>query len=200
MKSALRRGTYGSLNLYFQSNLQEISGNGPAQILLGFCTLPSPGIPLANSPNANPEEYVDDGCNILSSTLPGGNYAGYNLGGTTIHETGHWLGLLHTFQGQTCSPTDFGDYVADTPQQSIPTEGCPEVEVDSCPTSGVAAGWDGNLAEGETGASPYGPSGYSGTGNQRNYMDYSSDVCYEGFTGGQGARIVNLVGLYRTGR
>ena len=32
-----------------------------------------------------------------------------------------WNGLLHTFEGETCSEDDFGDYVADTPQQRIST-------------------------------------------------------------------------------
>jgi hypothetical protein len=39
-----------------------------------------------------------------------------------------------------------------------------------------------------------------GVGNEHDYMDCSSDVRYEGFTGGQGVRMVNLVGLYQTGR
>jgi hypothetical protein len=43
MKSALRQGTYRSLNLYFQSNMQEVNGNRPAQILLGVLHAPDPG-------------------------------------------------------------------------------------------------------------------------------------------------------------
>jgi Pregnancy-associated plasma protein-A len=122
MKQALREGTYQSLNIYFQSQLRDNSGSsGTGTTLLGFCTLPSAGITAATDPG----NYANDGCNILSATLPGGTYAGYNLGGTAVHEVGHFLGLLHTFQGETCGEGDFGDFVADTPQQKVATEGCP---------------------------------------------------------------------------
>jgi hypothetical protein len=120
MKSTLRRGTYSSLNIYYQSQLQATAntpGITPGDTLLGFCSLPSAGV-TATTPV---DDYVVDGCNILSGTMPGGNYGGYNLGGTTVHEVGHWNGLLHTFNGGTCNVADFGDYVADTPQEAIST-------------------------------------------------------------------------------
>jgi hypothetical protein len=31
-------------------------------------------------------------------TFPNGPYNGYNLGNTVVHEVGHWMGLLHTFE------------------------------------------------------------------------------------------------------
>ena len=196
MKTTLRRGTYETLNIYFQSSLQAITGPSAGSTLLGFCTLPSAGI----TPLTVPEEYIEDGCNILSSTLPSGSYANYNLGGTTVHESGHWLGLLHTFNGETCSPTDFGDFVADTPQQRVAMSGCPSLPADTCPLSGIVPNWVGS--EGQE-LNPYGPSGYGGPEGldmKENFMDYSSDVCYRAFTGGQGARMVNIWGLYREGR
>lgn len=40
MKSALREGTYDTLNIYFQTNLSS-TDMAPGTILLGFCTLPT---------------------------------------------------------------------------------------------------------------------------------------------------------------
>ncbi|ETN36334.1 uncharacterized protein HMPREF1541_08611 [Cyphellophora europaea CBS 101466] len=196
MKRALRQGAYDSLNVYFQSNLKSNGDDGlPAgATLLGLCTLPVTGVSAVTAP----ARYVRDGCNVLSGTMPGGRMNGYNLGATAAHEMGHWLGLLHTFEDETCDAASWGDYVADTPQQAVPTEGCPaRGSQDSCPNSGVAEGWSGLPGQGPN---PYGPQGYSGVDNTRNYMDYSSDVCYEGWTAGQGARVVNAWKLWREGR
>jgi hypothetical protein len=120
MKTALRQGTYSSLNVYFQSELQSAPGTPgvPAgSVLLGYCSLPSAGI----TPKTPTSAYVLDGCNILSATMPGGTFQQYNLGGTAVHEIGHWNGLLHPFQDNTCAPYDYGDYVADTPQELTST-------------------------------------------------------------------------------
>ncbi|PSK58600.1 extracellular metalloprotease-4 [Elsinoe australis] len=114
MKTSLRRGDYGTLNLYFLSNL----GGG----LLGWCTFPSASAALVN-----------DGCVNLASSMPGGSATNFNLGLTAVHEVGHWFGAYHVFQGSACSGS--GDFVSDTPIQSTATSGCP-VGKDSCP--GVA--------------------------------------------------------------
>jgi len=132
MKSALRRGTYSTLNIYYQSQLQagpNTPGIPVGSTLLGFCTLPVAGVTAATPPDA----YVIDGCNLLSGTMPSGNMAGYNLGGTTAHEVGHWNGMLHTFNDNTCDPDNFGDYVADTPQEMTSTSTFSAL-LTSCPT------------------------------------------------------------------
>lgn len=225
MKRALRRGTYRTLNIYFQTNLSvsdpsgvnsrdattsntlasyhdtsinnnhdqhndNNSGNNNNKInnkspgassstsssgqpnLLGFCTLPNPNI-NSTSPV---EDYITDGCNILAATMPGGSIAHYNRGGTTVHEVGHWHGLLHTFQDQTCSPDSQGDYIADTPQQSIPTDGCPAAGTkDSCPD-------------------------LPGLDAISNFMDYSSDDCYQNFTSDQAGRMRKMWETMREGK
>ncbi|CAJ2502048.1 Uu.00g049010.m01.CDS01 [Anthostomella pinea] len=153
MKKTLRKGDYSALNLYF---LKSLGGN------LGYCYFPAA---VSSGSNA----YYQDGCSILSSTVPGGSETGYNLGGTVVHEVGHWFGLFHTFQGSSCSGS--GDSVADTPQQLSATSGCPTTR-DSCP----------NVA----GVDPI-----------HNYMDYSTDVCYEEFTAGQKTRMLNMWSQYR---
>lgn len=168
MKQALRQGNYSTINLYFQSDLAE--EGSPGQTTLGFCTMPTYGITTQTDPSA----YVTDGCNVLASTMPGGAYEWYNLGMSAVHETGHWLGLMHVFQDNTCDSSDPGDYIADTPQQSIASSGCP-VSQDSCPNS-------------------------PGDDAVHNYMDYSQDSCYEGFSFGQRQRMIGMFDYLRKGR
>ncbi len=91
----------------------------------------------------------------------------FSLGKTATHEAGHWLGLLHTFQGG-CN--DKGDYVADTPDERYPASGCP-VGLDTCPAPG--------------------------TDPVRNYMDYSYDSCYDQFTAGQADRMQDFYSYFR---
>jgi len=108
-----------------------------------------------------------DGIRVNFDSLPGGSIIHYNEGGTVAHETGHWLGLFHTFQGG-CTTTN--DQVDDTPAQATPTTGCPAIR-DSCPTQGM---------------DPI-----------HNYMDYSWDSCYQEFTAGQGERAGTMWAAYR---
>ncbi|KAH7392919.1 hypothetical protein BKA66DRAFT_411802 [Pyrenochaeta sp. MPI-SDFR-AT-0127] len=164
MKKTLRQGTYRTLNLYFQTDL--VGG------VLGRCTLPSA---IANGKD-DPTVYFNDGCNINAHTMPGGAMNGYNRGKTAVHETGHWLGLLHTFEGYTCDGP--GDYIDDTPMESTATEGCPtEPAKRSCPDQQKAEEVD-----------PI-----------HNYMDYSIDECYEGFTNLQVERMKNMWSMFRDG-
>lgn len=176
MKSVLRKGNYSTLNVYFHTDLQDSAQgasramSSPGDRVLGFCTLPDPSISGA-SPRA---AYIKDGCNVLAHTMTGGPLAHYNEGGTAIHEIGHWNGLLHIFEGESCSPDNDGDFLEDTPQQSMPTEGCPP-EKNSCPDR-------------------------PGVDAIHNYMDYSSDDCYESFTPGQLARMRYMWSAMREGK
>ncbi|KFY01448.1 hypothetical protein V490_00910 [Pseudogymnoascus sp. VKM F-3557] len=154
MKKSLRKGTYKDLNIYF---MYAIGGN------LGYCYFPTSAATGSN-------DFYLDGCSILYSTAPGGSETNYNLGKTVTHEVGHWMGLFHTFQGNSC--TGSGDSIADTPQQLSASSGCPTGR-DSCPN---AAGLD-----------PI-----------HNYMDYSIDSCYESFTAGQNTRMLSMWNTYRT--
>ncbi|MFM7839326.1 MAG: M43 family zinc metalloprotease [Chitinophagaceae bacterium] len=89
--------------------------------------------------------------------------APYSKGRTAVHEIGHWMGLKHIWGDQYCGD----DGVDDTPQQSVPTRGCPSASV------------YGNCTNAQ----------------QRlmfnNYMDLTNDDCLNMFTLGQRERIRN---------
>lgn len=121
MKTALRRGNYSSLNIYFQSQLSSDPSSPATTQFLGFSQLPY---------YKARDDYVLDGCNVHAGSMPGGFLEMNNLGKTAIHETGHWFGLLHTFHGNSCEGE--GDLIDDTRQEKTSTSGCP-VEKNSCP-------------------------------------------------------------------
>lgn len=130
--------------------------------ILGYATFPG-GSPEVDGVVMGPDFFgSNDAAGVF---LPGT----YNLGRTTTHEVGHYLGLLHTFQGGCNGP---GDQVADTPPQGQPNYGCPITPPDTC------AGGADDLIE--------------------NYMDYSDDVCMDMFTAGQNARMQAVLGGIRS--
>ncbi|KAF2182792.1 hypothetical protein K469DRAFT_728400 [Zopfia rhizophila CBS 207.26] len=164
MKKALRQGTYSMLNIYFQT---ELSGG-----VFGQCTLPS----SVGNGNGNPSVYANDGCNVNVNTMSEGSMDGYNKGKTAVHEAGHWLGLLYTFEGYSCDGP--GDNIEDTPQESQSTEGCPTFPSKrSCPD--LSSGLEDPIY---------------------NYMDYSIDSCYTGFTPRQHDRMHYMFNMFRDGR
>lgn len=87
----------------------------------------------------------------------------YNLGRTTTHEVGHWLGLIHTWGTRSCGT----DYCDDTPraENSNNTQdlSCKEV-ISFC-------------------------DGYASRNMIENYMDYSPDRCMSIFTNDQKRRM-----------
>jgi hypothetical protein len=109
MKGNLRVGGSNALNLY--TTLIDGQQLGWAIFpILGTGT-PGGGVP------------VEDGVVVRYESMPGGALAPYNEGDTAVHETGHWLGLLHTFEGFSCGGA--GDMIDDTPEQAEPGYGCP---------------------------------------------------------------------------
>jgi hypothetical protein len=153
MKEFLRRGDSDDLNIY---TLNITDGN------LGWATFPSS---YASQP-------LMDGVVLLHSTLPGGSAAPYNLGDYLVHETGHWMGLYHTFQGGCAtSGTTGGDLISDTPAERSPAFGCP-VGRDSCTRL--------------VGRDPI-----------ENYMDFTDDSCMDRFTAGQASRMNAQFTTYR---
>jgi hypothetical protein len=147
-KAATHAGDAQTLNVW--------TTDGPSY--LGFATFPSW---YKRSPQL-------DGIVLDYKSFPGGTYGSqYSLGKTATHEAGHWLGLLHTFQG-ACNAK--GDYVDDTPAEATPTSGCPAGK-DTCSAPG--------------------------TDPIHNYMDYSYDSCYDQFTAGQAKRMRDQYSWFR---
>lgn len=146
----LRQGGPGTLNLFTAAVGAQ---------MLGFSSFPQ-------SYRTQPEQ---DGVVVDYRTLPGGQFEHFNRGYTAVHETGHWLGLFHTFENG-CRPP--GDGVDDTPYEAVPTQGCPTFK-DTCPD-------------------PPRPDPI------HNFMDYGNDTCMREFTPGQGLRIRAMWAAYRT--
>ena len=143
MKRKLHVGNARTLNLY-------LNGGGPRNNpVLGWARFPWQ---YASAP------YLD-GVSVNIQSLPGGRATGYNLGDTLIHETGHWLGLFHTFEGGCNEP---GDLVPDTAAEAEPSFFC-QTTRNTCPAAGLDP--------------------------VRNFMDYSQDACMNMFTAGQVRRM-----------
>jgi hypothetical protein len=159
MKRALRKGSYSDLNVYTTAQTDST---------LGWATMPTK---VGN-------EISFDGVVIDYPTMPGGAFWPYNEGHTLTHETGHWLGLAHTFQGGCAVDPALGDEIADTPAEREGNFGCPSDRTNSC------AGNVGALV----GRDPI-----------HNYMDYVDDGCMDSFTADQGTRMRRMFSLYRSG-
>jgi hypothetical protein len=151
-KRALHRGGNSSLNLY-------INGGGSRRDpVLGWSRFPWQ---YHRTPRL-------DSVSVNVAAMPGGSARRYNLGDTVIHETGHWMGLFHTFQGGCSAP---GDGVGDTPYEGTPSFYC-DTASDTCPTQ-------------------------PGTDPVHNFMDYSYDSCMNSFTPGQVARMDSAFARFR---
>ena len=167
----------------------DASGSG----ILGYAQFPTSG------------SMADDG--VFINAISWGNNPcytapGYNLGRSAVHETGHYLGLLHIWgdDGTACTGDDFKSLtsvgsscnlpaglfnpvgqgntasdIGDTPNQSSETLDCPSgIVTDSCSSTPP-----GKMYE--------------------DYMDYTQDACYSMFTKKQVERMEWILDNCRSG-
>ncbi len=167
MERRLHRGGGRTLNIY----LNGVHERGA--LILGHARFPWQ---YARSPRL-------DGIVINVASLSGGRAVGYNLGDTVIHESGHWLGLFHTFEGGCDGP---GDYVADTAPEASPSFRCDKTR-DTCPTPVPPN------------AQPGDPPPPAVPDPVTNFMDYSYDRCMDNFTPDQRTPMVTAFLRYRVG-
>ena len=140
--------------------------------LLGYSSFP------VGSPENPGGPLNQQGVTVLAESLPGGSAAPFNLGGTLVHEAGHFFWLRHIWGDANCG-NDFPSTptLDDTPAQSGPTAGCPS----GAANAGCAA-------------SPNPPGKM-----YQNYMDYTDDACYSLFTNGQNLRSYQAVNTFMPG-
>ncbi|MBX2814400.1 MAG: hypothetical protein KTR24_00315 [Saprospiraceae bacterium] len=158
----------GYLNIF----VSDVAPTGVASDVIGVSVLPGSangdGFWVKASVFGAPGQSCFSGAILNSST-------NYGMGKTAVHEAGHYLGLLHTFNG-ACgdadqnppTPTGVSLTIDDTPAQEESTDGC--VTVTSCmdaPKSCMGA------------YTPF-----------WSYMDYSFDACLYMFSADQSA-VVN---------
>ncbi|HEX3740794.1 MAG TPA: zinc metalloprotease [Terriglobales bacterium] len=150
-KTKLRKAGAANLNIYTANPQQD----------LGWSTYPWD----------YSKKGLNDGVVVRFTTLPGGTENHYNEGRSIVHETGHWLGLYHTFQGGCTYPND---YATDTPAEASASFACPTGQ-DSC------AGEE-----------------FPGLDPIDNFMDYTDDSCMVRFSAEQSKRMDAMSLKYRT--
>ncbi len=136
---------------YFNIYVLPIPGTTSAGGVVGFSNYPTPGL-IGSNQDGVVIDYRWFGA-------PGFGVSGWRA---LTHETGHYLGLPHTFNGNSCNNDDG---IADTPNMDKSTREYVTL----------------NCNEGY-------PAGPVSCGNEHlyvNYMDYVTENCYTSFTNGQ---------------
>ena len=138
--------------------------------VLGYAQFPVrsglDGLDQDDSPNTD-GVIIDYRCFGSSQYASGSYITNFDLGRTTTHEVGHYLGLRHVNGDNSSCTVDatdsYNDFCLDTPAQTTLRNNC-NVQYDSCPND-------------------------PGLDNFTNYMDYPLDICLNKFTNDQKARI-----------
>lgn len=164
INSIVKPSTIWDSTLYM--NMWSVNFSDPT--LLGYAQFPDAsglgGLPTSGG-SASTDGVVAGYRFFGSSDLTSGNFAPpFDKGRTMTHEVGHFLGLLHTFQGGCIGS---GDFCSDTPAILEPNGGCPS-GIDTCTSN-------------------------TGLDMVENYMDYTDDACMNIFTAVQKTRITTIM-------
>ncbi|MEM8507247.1 MAG: zinc metalloprotease [Bacteroidota bacterium] len=134
IETDLKPNTIWPTDRYF--NIWTVNFGGfLSRDLLGYAQFPdASGLEGLNEIGGSPEtDGIVIGYKYFGSSEKG-NFpaliAPFDLGRTTTHEVGHWLGLRHIWGDGDCTVDDF---CLDTPIAAAPNSGCP-VESISCGT------------------------------------------------------------------
>lgn len=175
----IKRTAQGGADVWDPSSYLNfwVGNDASGQGILGYAQFPASGSLSDDGVFINVRSWANNPCYTLSS---------YNLGRTAVHETGHYLGLLHNWgdDGSACTGDDFksltsvgsscilpvGLYnppgqgntaadIGDTPNQAGSSSGlCPSgVKTDACTSAAPGIMY-------------------------QDYMDYTDDPCYSMFT------------------
>jgi hypothetical protein len=160
-------------NRYFadrNENYKKSYGWDPTQYMNVYTNTASGYLGYAYYPQDSAGEWWDG--ITLNYEACGGRDEGsapYNQGRTLVHEAGHYLGLMHTFEGGCASGYCAGDRIEDTNPESSPYYYCGSRTTCGSPDPTT------------------------------NYMDYSEDLCMWQFTAEQANRAVCSLTNYRIG-
>jgi len=150
INSDIKPATYWNSNLYFNIWTLPIPGTSAGGGVTGFAGLPSGGQVGSQTDGAVVDWRWFGG--------PGYGQSGY---GTLTHEAGHYLGLYHPFNGNSCSADDG---ISDTPNQGAPTSS-------SSPNPSCS-----------NGSYPTGPNTCGEEHMYINFMDYARGSCQNSFS------------------
>lgn len=161
----------------------SIGGSGSG-IVMGYAPRPLMG--------AYPLDGVVMRSDVVGDNSTGNSFSlGYNLaqGKVMVHEIGHYLNLMHIFEGG-CTGTN----AAGSPTDPCDLNGDMICDIEPCTTQNIAC----NAPVPNTCSASY-PTGTTTNDMIEDYMSYADDDCMNTFTQGQKLRMHATLNLLRSG-
>ena len=171
-----------------------VANDATGQGILGYSQFPTSGSIADDGVFINLKSWSNNPCYTLSQ---------YRLGRTAVHETAHYLGLLHTWgdDGTACTGDDFKNLTAVGSSCSLPAglfnpSGQGNTASDIGDTPNQAGSNAGFCPSGiKTDACSSTPPGIM----YQNFLDYTDDPCYSMFTKKQAERMEWIIDNCRSG-